>query len=441
MKIKRKHHNNAGGGDSTTPNFVFILADDLGYADLGCYGGRDPHSPNLDRMATEGLVFSNGYANSSVCSPTRFALATGRWQHRLRGGADEPIASVSPELGLPPEHPTLASLLRGAGYSTALIGKWHMGGLPHFSPMKSGYDEFFGFRGGAVDYFRHCHIGMDPKHDLWEGDEEVYRSGYLTDLLSDRAVSYIRNQKDRPFFLDLHYNAPHWPWEAREDEVESRRITDIAHNDGGSLKIYLRMLRHMDEGIGRVLAAIDDIHARDNTFVVFSSDNGGERFSDMWPLVGKKMDLLEGGIRVPYIARWPAGHVPAGETTPKLAITMDWVATFLAAAGVSADPDYPLDGIDLLNDNRERNLYWRMKYRDQKAMRSGNWKYLSIEGNEFLFDLERDSRERANMRFREPQTFEALRAAYLAWDASLPPIPGDAKVTLVSSPDTLAQAS
>src|ERR1051326_2972215 len=150
----------------------------------------------------------------------------------------------------------------------------------------------------------------------------------------------------------------------------------------------------------------------------------------MWPLVGKKMDLLEGGIRVPYIARWPAGHVPAGETTPKLAITMDWVATFLAAAGVSADPDYPLDGIDLLNDNRERNLYWRMKYRDQKAMRSGNWKYLSIEGNEFLFDLERDSRERANMRFRNPKHSEPLGPASLAWMPALPPFPAIAKVPL-----------
>src|SRR3954451_4069927 len=157
----------------TSPNFIFILADDLGYADLHCYGGRAQCSPNLDRLASEGLRFTNGYANSSVCSPTRFALATGRWQHRLRGGADEPIASASPELGLPPDHPTLASLLRGAGYATALVGKWHMGGLPHFSPNKSGYDEFFGFRGGAVDYFQHRHLGMNAQHDLWEADQEV----------------------------------------------------------------------------------------------------------------------------------------------------------------------------------------------------------------------------------------------------------------------------
>jgi arylsulfatase A-like enzyme len=419
------------------PNFVFILADDLGYADLGCYGGRQPCSPNLDHMATEGLRFTDGYANSSVCSPTRFALATGRWQHRLRGGADEPIAGRSPELGLPPEHPTLASLLRGAGYTTALIGKWHLGHPPHFGPLKSGYDEFFGPMGGAVDYFTHS---SRAGHDLYDGEQEVHCSGYLTDLISDRAVSFVKKQKDNPFLLSLHYNAPHWPWESREDEAESKRIKNIAHLDGGSVATYLTMIRQMDEGIGRVLGAIDAIGATENTFVVFTSDNGGERFSDMWPLKGGKMDLLEGGIRVPYIARWPA-RLPAGATTGQLAITMDWVATFLSAADVSPHPDYPLDGIDLLNDARDRNLYWRMKFRDQKAVRSGSWKYLSIDGNEFLFDLSRDARERANMKLREPERFETLRAAYAAWDAGLPPIPNDARFSLVYGPETMAQPS
>lgn len=426
------------GGDSRRPNFVFILADDLGYADLGCYGGREPSSPILDRLATQGLLFTDGYANSSVCSPTRFALATGRWQHRLRGGADEPIARVRPEIGLPPEHPTLASLLRDTGYATALVGKWHLGHLPYSGPLKSGYEEFFGFMGGAVDYFSHSSWGG---HDLYEGEEEVYRSGYLTDLLTDRAVSFVRNRKkDKPFLLSLHYNATHWPWETRDDEEESRRIENIAHLDGGSLTTYFTMLRQMDEGIGRVLAALEETGAKDDTLVVFTSDNGGERFSDMWPLRGKKMDLLEGGIRVPYIVRWPA-RLPAGKTTNRLAITMDWVATFLAAAGVSPHPDYPLDGVDLLGDEVERNLYWRMTFRDQKAVRSGSWKYLSIEGDEFLFDLARDAHERADMKHREPGRFEELRAAYAAWDASLPPIPEDAKVDLVYTPETMAQSA
>jgi len=419
------------------PNFVFILADDLGYADLGCYGGRSPCSPRLDRLAAEGLRFTDGYSNSPVCSPTRFALATGRWQYRLRGGADEPLGSRSargsPVLGLPPSHPTLASLLRDAGYATALIGKWHLGFAPHFGPLKSGYQEFFGPMSGGVDYFRHCDPG--GTHDLYEGEEEVHRPGYLTDLLSDRAVEFVKRQKGRPFLLSLHYTAPHWPWETREDEAESNRISSIAHLDGGSVATYLNMIRQMDEGIGRVLAEIDE-----NTLVVFTSDNGGERFSDSWPLKGGKMDLLEGGIRVPYIARWP-GHLPAGRTTGRLAITMDWVATFLAAAGVAPHPDYPLDGVDLLADEKPRDLYWRMNFRSQKAMRSGGWKYLSIEGYEYLFDLTRDARERANLRRREPARFDALRLAYADWEATLPSIPVDAKVSLVYGPADLPQPS
>jgi arylsulfatase A-like enzyme len=426
--------------NSTRPNFVFILADDLGYADLHCYGGREDCSPNLDRMAAEGLLFTNGYANSAVCSPSRFAIATGRWQHRLRGGADEPIrlAGASGGHGLPPGHPTMASLLRDAGYGTALVGKWHMGDLPHFGPLKSGYEEFFGHMGGAVDYFKHDVNGF---HDLYEGEEEVWREGYLTDLFTDRAVSFIKKQTEaKPFLLSLHYNAPHWPWETRDDKAESDRIANIFHLDGGSVKTYLTMIRQMDEGIGRVLAALDETGARENTLILFTSDNGGERFSDTYPLMGKKMDLLEGGIRVPYIVRWPA-RLPAGETYDRLAIGMDWTATFIAAAGVQPHPDYPLDGIDLFGEEIERNLYWRMKFRDQKAVRSGVWKYLSIEGNEFLYDLSRDSRERANMRYREPEKFKELRAAYFEWDRSLGPIPEDATFDVVYTEKTMAKSA
>ena len=393
-------------------------------------------------MAAEGLRYTDGYSNSPVCSPTRFALATGRWQYRLRGAAEEPIASRTargnPVLGLPPSHPTLASLLRDAGYSTALIGKWHLGFPPHFGPLKSGYQEFFGVMSGGVDYFRHCDSG--GKHDLYEGDAEVRCEGYLTDLLSERAAGFVRRQKNKPFLLSLHYTAPHWPWETREDTEESRRIASLTHLDGGSVQTYLTMIRQMDEGIGRVLAALEETGAAENTLVVFTSDNGGERFSDNWPLVGGKMDLLEGGIRVPYIARWPA-RLPKGRINRRLAITMDWTATFLAAAGVPPHPDYPLDGVDLIAEERPRHLYWRMKFRDQKAIRSGSWKYLSIEGNEFLFDLSRDPRERANLRQREPDRFEALKAEYSAWAASMPPIPQDAKVSLVYGPAEMAKPS
>jgi arylsulfatase A-like enzyme len=424
------------------PNFVFILADDLGYADLGCYGGRSDCSPALDRMAAQGLRFSDGYANSPVCSPTRFALATGRWQYRLRGGADEPIASrtarASPVLGLPPSHPTLASLLRDAGYVTALIGKWHLGFAPNFGPLKSGYDEFFGPMSGGVDYFSHRDSG--GKHDLFDGEKEVELKGYLTDLISERALAFVKRAK-QPFLLSLHYTAPHWPWETRGDEAEAKRIESISHVDGGSVATYLEMIRHMDEGIGALLAALPE-----NTLAVFTSDNGGERFSDTWPLVGKKMDLLEGGIRVPYIARWP-GKVPAGTRSAQLTMTMDWVPTFLEAAGVAPHPDYPLDGASLLEVLRqpgkifERELFWRMKFREQRAVRAGKWKWLSIEGNEFLYDLANDSRERANLRKRFPEVFSRLRERYAAWHAGMPPIPDDAKVSLVYGPADMAQPS
>jgi len=427
------------------PNFVFILADDLGYADLGCYGGRSKCSPVLDRMAAEGLRFTHGYANSSVCSPTRFALATGRWQHRLRGAADEPLSSPArgnPLLGLPPSHPTLASLLAGAGYATALVGKWHLGFAPHFGPLKSGYQEFFGPMSGAVDYFTHCDPG--GLHDLYENETEVRRSGYLTDLLSEEAVRFVRAQKGRPFLLSLHYTAPHWPWETRTDEVESRRIEKIQHTDGGSVATYLEMIRHMDEGIGWVLDALERTGAAADTLVVFTSDNGGERFSDTWPLLGRKMDLLEGGIRVPYIVRWP-GRIRPGTVSPQLAITMDWVATFLEAAGVAPHPDYPLDGVSLLPAFEggiiERELFWRMTFREQKAMRAGPWKWLSVEGYEYLFDLSRDQRERANLAKREREKHLELRQRYLGWEATMPPIPGDAAISLVGGPAEMPEPS
>jgi arylsulfatase A-like enzyme len=413
------------------PNFVFILADDLGYADLGCYGGRSGCSPEIDRMAGEGLRFTNGYSNSPVCSPTRFALMTGRWQYRLRGGNDEPIASRhrgDPVLGLPPDHPTLASLLRDAGYATALLGKWHLGFLPHFGPLKSGYQEFFGPMSGGVDYF--THKDSSGAHDLFEGESEAHREGYLTDLISDRAVEFIERRKGarEPFLLSVHYTAPHWPWETREDEAEARRIEKIFHFDGGSVATYLTMVRQMDEGIGRILASLKPAGLDRNTLVVFTSDNGGERFSDTWPLVGKKMDLLEGGIRVPYVVRWPA-RVRAGGATARPILTMDWAATFLEAAGVAPDPAYPLDGVSLAETlaqpgaTFERDLFWRMKYRTQKAMRSGEWKYLSIEGDEFLFNLALDERERANHAKREPARMAAMRARHAEWEKTLPEFP------------------
>ncbi len=266
----------------TRPNLIFIVADDLGYADLGCYDGCDasfgPVSPVLDALAACGIRFTQGYANSPVCSPTRFALMTARYQYRLRGAAEEPIAAKArgnATLGLPAQHPTLPSLLRGAGYRTALIGKWHLGFAPHFGPLLSNYDEFFGPMSGGVDCFSHC--DSSGRHDLWQDHAEHWQEGYLTDLLSDQVVRYVESApQDQPFFISLHCTAPHWPWETRDDHAEAPTIKDNLFDlDSGSIHTYRRMIHHMDEGVGRLMAALDLRGVADNTLVVFTSDNGG----------------------------------------------------------------------------------------------------------------------------------------------------------------------
>ena len=430
----------------TRPNIIFIVADDLGYADLGCYGGRAASfgavSPELDRLAANGLRFSDGYANSPVCSPTRFALMTARYQYRLRGAAEEPIGSRlagSTTLGLPPSHPTLPSMLAASGYRTALIGKWHLGFAPHFGPLSSGYDEFFGLMAGGADYFTHCN--STGKHDLYLGEQEHREEGYMTDLISRHAIDFVDRmacgaQSGSPFFLSLHHTAPHWPWETRDDADTPAQISNnLFHLDGGNIDTYRRMIHHMDEGIGQLAASLRRHGLLDNTLIVFTSDNGGERFSDNWPLVGGKMDLTEGGIRVPWIAHWPAG-IAAGGVSGQHCMTMDWSATMLDLAGVAAHPDYPLDGVSLAQVLRDpsrafrRVMHWRMKHRGQRALRDGDWKYLRVDDNDYLFNIPGDARERANKARREPERLQAMRSSWESWNATLPEIPQEAQVHL-----------
>ncbi|MGJ8535782.1 MAG: sulfatase family protein [Parasphingopyxis sp.] len=415
------------------PNIVFILADDLGCSDISLLGRTEYSTPHIDSIGTGGVVLPQGYANSSVCSPTRFALATGRYQYRLRGGLEEPIGAEPEPVGLPPEHPTIASEFRNAGYRTALIGKWHMGSLPDYGPTLSGYDSFFGVRLGYADYFSHSdHIDGSGGSGLYEGRQIVERHGYLTDLLSDRAARDISAAaRDRvPLFMSLHYTAPHWPWEGPEDEEASRRIRYLLHHDGGSEATYAEMVGALDRGIGRVLGAIERSGQADNTIVVFTSDNGGERFSYTWPYVGMKGDLLEGGIRVPLLIRWPDRIAP-GSVSEQTAMSMDFLPTLLAAAGHTPDPRYPADGLDILPqitgsaEPVDRKLYWRHKANDQKAVRFGQWKWLSINGHEYLFDLSRDRQERANLADHQPEIFAELRADWEAWNATMLPYPDD----------------
>ena len=434
------------------PNIIYIVADDLGFADLGCYGGRQADfgdvSPNIDALARGGLRLTQGYSNSPVCSPTRFSMITMRYQYRLRGGMEEPINSKSkgnPKLGLPPEIPTLPSLLKKAGYDTALIGKWHLGYPPAFGPLKSGYDEFYGIMAGGVDYFSHCSGKGD--HDLYVGHEEHHEIGYLTDLLSAKAVDYVKRQSanKKPFFLSLHYTAPHWPWETRDDAHLAEQVKDnLFHLDGGNVETYRRMIHHMDEGIGQLVETLKANNLLDNTLIVFTSDNGGERFSDNWPLVGGKMDLTEGGIRVPWIAHWPA-HIAPSTVSDQHCMTMDWSATMLDIGGGQADAAYPIDGVSLRSvlsnpkQTFERPLYWRMNHRHQRAMRQGPWKYLKVDDHEYLFNLDNDERERANLAKVHPERLSEMREQWINWSHTVPEIPEDASVSLGYSTKDMPQ--
>src|SRR5579872_2010967 len=408
------------------PNIVFIMADDLGYADVSCYGRPDLSTPNIDALAAAGVRFLQAYANSAVCSATRTALITGRYQYRLAIGLEEPL--VLRDVGLPPEHPTLPSLLKKSGYGTTLVGKWHLGQLPKFGPLESGYDHFYGFRGGALDYYTHANRG----DDLWEDDVQVHQMGYLTDLLGSRAVEVVNGyaKAGHPFLLSLHFNAPHWPWEAPGDEVESKRLfaagRGLGDFDGGSQGTYRRMIQEMDLQIGRVMEALRANGLAENTIVVFTSDNGGERFADTWPFTGRKTELLEGGLRIPAIISWPA-RIPQGRTTEQVAITMDWMPTLLAAAGAAVDAAYPSDGINLLPVLEQgapvvtRKLFWRYKANAQRAVRDGDYKYLKILDNTFLFNVVEDPMERANLKERRKDIYDRITAEWYAWNATMLP--------------------
>jgi len=415
------------------PNILFILADDLGFGDLSAFGRRDYRTPNLDRLAREGMRFTDAYSAGAVCTPTRCALATGRYPARLQIGLEEPLLEANTSVGLPPNHPTIASLLAAAGYETALIGKWHLGSLPQHGPNRHGYQTFFGILTGAADYF--THENQLGKADLYEDVVPVEQIGYLTDLLTSRAVSYVSRRRTRPFLLSLHFTAPHWPWQGPHDQDITRKGRSF--QTGGSLRVFADMVRSLDHGVGQVMDALHATRQDRRTLVIFTSDNGGERYSFQWPLSDAKGSLWEGGIRVPAIVRW-AGTVKAGRTTEQVVISMDWVTTMLAAAGVPADPAYPLDGIDLLPLCRgerpefERAVYWRTRaWRAgaefgpaQAAARIGRWKYLRVGDSEHLFDLSTDPGEAADVSADQPETLEQLRAGFQQWNGTMLPDPG-----------------
>ncbi|MBD2604955.1 sulfatase-like hydrolase/transferase [Scytonema hofmannii FACHB-248] len=412
-------------------NVLFILVDDMGWGDLSIYGRPDFKTPNIDRLARQGTRFINAYSNQTVCTPTRVAFYTGRYPARLPIGLREPLSNITQagsSVGLPPSHPTIASLLKGNGYETALVGKWHCGYPPNYSPLKSGFDEYLGNLSGGIDYFTH----KDGRGvvDFYEGEEIADRAGYATDLYTERAVEFIQRDRSKPFYLSLHYNAPHWPWEGPEDEELSRTFYNSnAYTAGGSTEIYAAMVQRLDEGVGKVLEALEQSGQANNTLVIFTSDNGGERYSYFGPFQGRKGSLYEGGIRVPTLIRYP-GVIRANQVSKQVIITHDLTATILAATRTSFDPDYPLDGVDLLpllRDKRKvlpRTLFWRYggaEPRTQKAVRNGDWKYLNLAGEEYLFDLSTDLGETVDLKDSHPEVFTRLRNQFEDWNSQVLP--------------------
>jgi len=410
------------------PNIVFILADDLGWGDLSCYGRPDYRTPNIDQLALQGTKFTDAYSASAVCTPTRCAYITGQYPARFKIGLEEPLAATNSNVGLEPNRKTIASLLKQSGYETALFGKWHLGFRPEWGPNAHGFDEFFGILAGAGDYFLHKNGLGHP--DLYENLTPVERNGYLTDLLTERAVNYVKKPRSAPFFLSLHYTAPHWPWQGRKGgdvvHFSDKAPEPAIMAAGGSLKLYAQMMESLDDGVGRVMQSIKAAGLDKNTLVIFTSDNGGERFSYLWPFTGKKGDLFEGGIRVPALVRWP-GVVPANRVTQQMAITMDWTATILSAAKADASAGPSFDGIDLLpllkGSGRviDRTFFWRIYAKD--AVRDGKWKYVRDGEVRKLFDLSLDQHEQADFSNEHPEVLQRLMREFDKWNEQMLPRP------------------
>jgi arylsulfatase A-like enzyme len=418
------------------PNVVLILMDDLGYGDLGSYGAPDVRTPDIDRLAREGVRLTDAYASGAVCTPTRAALISGRYQQRV---GLEWVLTGSPadrELGLPAAGASLPALLRTNGYATGLVGKWHLGWKPEFGPNAHGFDEFYGFLSGAHSYYTDAADILragSGLSDLFENTTPVEATGYLTDEITRRAVGFIARHAGRPFFLEVAYNAVHWPFEppdpspAEDARSGARALRQMPDDSAPATRQdYVRMLERADRGVGEILAALEQRGQAGNTLVIFTNDNGGEWLSRNAPLFHRKGTLWEGGIRVPLIMRWP-GRLPAGKASAQVAITMDVTASILAAAGVRLPEGYRADGIDILPilrgeaPLRERRLFWRWARpdRQQRAVRAGQWKLLVDANHLLLFDLGADPGERTDVAARRPDLVVALQRLLADWEADV----------------------
>jgi arylsulfatase A-like enzyme len=413
-------------GRSQHPNVVLIITDDVGYGDLGSYGAPDVKTPNIDGLARDGVRLTDFYSNGATCSPTRAALISGRYQQRF--GLEGPLGAQGKmdwDRGLPATGTSLPQLLKNNGYATALIGKWHLGWKSEFSPAAHGFEHFFGFKSGFVDYYQHTAGGDAPlTADLFENDRPVEVAGYLTDLITERSVRFIEENSKRPFFVDISYNAAHWPYQVPDKPSTARdRARHLGpFDDSTSTRAdYVAMLERADQGVGRILDALDNSGLRQNTIVIFTNDNGGEWLSRNSPLFHHKGTVWEGGIRVPAIVRWPA-RIPKGRVSGQVGVTMDLTASILAATGTSVPAEARLEGINLLPvlEGRarevDRTIFWRVAgARPQQAVRSGEWKLLLDGGRAMLFNLRTDVGERNNLIGQRSDIARRLQTLVEAW--------------------------
>ncbi len=409
----------AKGGESSSrpPNIILIMADDLGYGDIGCYGGWI-ETPHIDALARDGMRFTDYHSNGAVCSPTRAALLTGRYQQRC--GVDEVVFANGParETGMPLKETTFAEVLKQARYVTGIFGKWHLGYRVEFNPSRQGFDEFIGYVSGNVDY--HSHIDGAGIDDWWKRDVKVPEEGYVTDLITEHALDFLRRHKDQPFCLYLPHEAPHYPYQGRHDPPErlpgGRQGTKTQGPD--IKRAYREMVEVMDQSVGRVVETVRELGLERDTFIFFCSDNGATRNGSNGSLHGFKGSLWEGGHRVPAIACWP-GRIEPGTICHQTVLGMDVFPTLASVAGADLPKGLKLDGCDLLNllTRRralpERPLFWA--YRKQAAVRRGPWKLLVQGDKERLFNLDDDLGEQNDLAGRYPERVVALRAELTTW--------------------------
>ncbi len=406
------------------PNVVLIITDDVGYGDIGSYGAPDIKTPNIDRLAKEGVRLTDFYA-APTCTPTRASLITGRYQQRV--ALERPLGSVGPALeqGLPATGRSLPRLLKNNGYATGLIGKWHLGYKPEFGPNAHGFDYFFGFLSGLIDFYTHTRAG-DGLSDLFENTTPVHEEGYMTDLITARAVRFVGQHAAEPFFLEVAYNAAHWPFQPPDHYSKAPNNAAFQGPEDAipaTRKDYVAMLERADAGVGQIMQELRTRGLAQDTLVIFTNDNGGEWLSRNAPLFHRKDTLWEGGIRVPAIFRWP-GRLPAGRTSAQAGITMDLTASILAATNTPVPPEARLEGMNILPilEGRsplvERTLFWRisMPTRQQRAVRMGDWKLLLDGDDLLLYNLRTDIGERNDLASQRSDLVAKLRPLITQWE-------------------------